>query len=230
MFISILFDIILAGLLIGGGFLGVKKGFIGAIAKPVKIILTFILAFSLAGVVSNLIVEPIIGPAVSHKMTDILVEKYSDITADTANEKLPTLIKFAASMCGVNVKDVATQADGVHVVEAIAASVTAPVVSIMGRILGFVIAYFFSKFLVGFLMKLIDNLLDKGVAGSVNKTLGCIFMVFLAFVAGWAFTSFFEFIFNIPAIAATKGIQRFNGGPIYKLFRTITPLDLLLSF
>lgn len=230
MFITILFDIILVGILFAGGFMGIKKGFMGTIAKPVKIILTLVLAFSLAGVVGTLIVEPIIGPAISHKLTDILIEKYSDVTAATANEKLPTLVKFAASMCGVSVESVATEADGVRVIEAIAQSVTAPVVKIMGRILGFVIAYFLSKVLVHYLMKYVDTLINKGVAGRVNKTIGCIFTLFLAIAACWAFTSFFEFIFNIPVIAATKGVSRFNGGWIYNLFRSISPLDLLLSF
>ena len=53
---------------------------------------------------------------------------------------------------------------------------------------------------------------------------------FLAFVAGWAFTSVFEFVFNIPAIASIGGIKDFTGGVVYRFFRNFTPLDLLLSF
>ena len=230
MFTSILFDIILACILIAGGYIGVKNGFMATVAKPVKIILTYVLAISLAGVVSSLIVEPIIGPAISHKLSSTLIEDYSDITAESASEDLPTLIKVSASMCGVSVKELATEADGERIIEEIADEVTAPIVRVIGVIFGFVIAYFLSKFIVNFIMIFVDELINKGVAGSVNKTIGCIFTLFLAFVAGWIFTSFFDFIFNIPLIAETKGIQRFNGGPIYNFFKSFTPLDLLLSF
>ena len=133
-------------------------------------------------------------------------------------------------MCGIDIQQVATVAEGASVIEAVAKAVTAPVVQVISVIFGFVIAYFISKILLNFLFILINNVLNSGVAGKVNKTLGCVFTLFLAFVAGWAFTSVFEFIFNIPAIASIKGIKNFNGGVIYRFFRNFTPLDLLLSF
>ena len=230
MFITILFDIILVGILLSGAFIGIKNGFIDTVARPVKFILRFVLAFSLAGIIGSFIIEPIIGPAISHKLSDTLIEEYSDITAETASEDLPTLVKLAAGMCGLSVDEIASGADAESVIEDVADAVTAPVVKVIGIILGFAIAYFLAKYLINFLMILVDNLVNRGIAGSVNKTLGCIFTLFLAFVVGWAFTSVFEFIFNIPAIADTKAIQNFNGGPIYNFFRSFTPLDLLLSF
>lgn len=230
MFITILFEIILVGILLAGAFIGIKNGFIDTVARPVKFILRLVLAFSLAGVVGSFMIEPIIGPAISHKLSDTLIEEYADITADSADEDLPTLVKLAAGMCGVSVDEIASTADGASIIEDVADAVTAPVVKVIGVILGFVITYFLAKFFINFIMILVDNLVNRGVAGGINKALGCIFTLFLAFVAGWTFTTLFEFIFNIPAIAAMKGVQNFNGGPIYKFFRSFTPLDLLLSF
>ena len=230
MFFSVLFEIILVCVLLAGGFLGYKNGFIDTVARPVKFVLTIVLAFSLAGVVGSFIVEPIVGPAISHKLSDTLIEEYSDITAETASEELPTLIKLAAGMCDVSVGEIASEADGISVIEAVSDKVTAPVVKVIGVVFGFVIAYFLSKFLVEFLMMLLNNFVSNGVADSVNRTLGCVFTLILALVACWIFTSFFEFVFNIPLIAATKSVQNFKGGWIYNLFRSITPLDLLLSF
>ena len=138
MFTSIFFDIILAGILIAGGFIGVKNGFIDTVARPVKFILKLVLAFSLAGVIGTYMIEPIIGPAISHKLSNTLIEEYSDITAETADEELPTLIKMAANMYGVSVDDVDSTADGIVVIEEIADEVTAPVVKVMGVIFGFI--------------------------------------------------------------------------------------------
>ncbi len=227
---NVIFDIILVGILLAGAVMGIKNGFIDTVARPVKFVATIALAFALASVVGTVIVEPIIGPAISNKLTDTLVEEYSEITAATANESLPTLIKFAASMCNVDIEGVASTADGVLVIEAIAESVTAPVIDIMSVIFGFVIAYFFAKVFLNITMAFINSLVKRGVVGAVNKTLGCVFSLFLAFVAGWALTSVSEFILNIPIIASANWVEGFSGGAIYKFFRSFTPLDLLLSF
>ena len=157
MFANVLFDIIIVAILGIGAFVGIKNGFIDTVAKPVKFVAALALAFSLAASVGNALVEPIIGPAISHKLCDILVEKYSEITAATANESLPTLIKFAASLCGVDIAGIASGADGISAIQAIADAVTAPVVDIMSTIFGFIIVYFVSKILLNILMLLINT-------------------------------------------------------------------------
>lgn len=230
MFANIIFDILLVGILLAGAIMGIKNGFIDTIAKPVKFVAAIAIAISLASAVGSGIIEPIIGPAISHKLSDILIEEYAEITASTANESLPTLIKFAASMCGVDIEGVASSAEGTTVIQAVVDAVTSPVVEIIGVIFGFVIVYFSAKILLSLVMVLVNAVVNRGIAGAVNRTLGCVFTLFLAFVVVWAVTSFSEFIFNIPAIASANWVQEFTGGPIYKFFRSFTPLDLLLSF
>ena len=89
MFANIIFDLILLGILAAGVIIGIKNGFISTVARPVKFFAALALALSLAVSVGNAIVEPIIGPAISNKISGILIEKYSDITAETASESLP---------------------------------------------------------------------------------------------------------------------------------------------
>ena len=230
MAVNVIFDIILVGILLVGAILGYKNGFIDTVAKPVKFVLAIALAFSLAGTVGAYVVEPIIGPAISHKLSDILIEKYSEITAATANQSLPTLIKFAASMCGVSIENVASSGDGASVIEAIVEAVTAPVVDIMGTIFGFIIVYFASKILLNVVMIFVNSAVSRGIVGTVNRALGCILTLFLSFVVVWAVTSVSEFILNIPMIASADWVQGFTGGAVYRFFRSFTPLDLLLSF
>lgn len=230
MAINLIFDIILAGILVAGALIGLKNGFIDTIARPVKFVLALVLAFSLARSVGDFLVEPMIGPAISHKLSDILVEKYAGVTAATASNELPTLVKVAASLCGVDIQQVASTADGALAIEAIAKSVSAPVVSLISLVLGFVITYFLAKLILKFVLILINNIVNNGIAGIVNKSLGCVFALFLAFVVGWAVTCVSEFVFNIPAIASMNGVDNFTGGVVYRFFRTFTPLDLLLSF
>lgn len=230
MAINLILDIILVGILAVGALLGAKNGFIDTVARPVKFVLSIVLAFTLARSVGNFLVEPMIGPAISHKLSDILVEKYAGITASTASSELPTLIRVAASFCGVNIQQVASAADGASVIESIAKSVSDPVVDLISLILGFVITYFLAKLVLKFILILINNIVNNGIAGIVNKGLGCVFALFLAFVVGWGVTCISEFIFNIPAIASMSSIENFTGGVVYRFFRAFTPLDLLLSF
>lgn len=230
MFANIFFDLILIGILGAGIFLGIKNGFISTVARPVKFVAAIALAISLASSVGSAIIEPIIGPAISNKLSDILIEEYSDITAETANEELPTVIKFAASMCGVDITDVANAADGSKIIEEIVDDVTSPVVEIMSAIAGFILVYFVAKILLNILMCFINNMFDSGIAGTANKILGAVFTFLLAFIAAWIFTVMSEFLLNIPLIAKAKWVENFDGGLLYRFFKSFAPLELLLSF
>lgn len=230
MFADILFDLILLGILGGGVYMGIKKGFINTIAAPVKFIASIVLALSLASVFGSIFVEPIVGPAITNKVTDILVEKYADITAETASTDLPTLIKFAASLCGVDISAVASEAQGTYIIESIVHTVTQPVVEIVSTIAGFIIVYFIAKILLDILLMFINEMFKKGIAGTTNKILGAVFTFLLAFCVAWAFTAVSEFFLNIPLIAKAKWVSEFDGGLLYRFFRLFTPLDLLLSF
>ena len=47
MFANVIFDILLAGILVAGAIIGLKNGFIDTIAKPVKFVAAIALAFRL---------------------------------------------------------------------------------------------------------------------------------------------------------------------------------------
>lgn len=231
MFLNIFFDILLVGILVAGVVIGIKRGFIATVEKPVRFFVALFLALSLASLVGALIIEPIIAPSITNKLSSTLVEKYSEITADTANEDLPTLVKFAAGMYGISIKDTITAADGVQVIESVASAVADPIVKVIASIVGFVIVFFVVKALLKPVMKLVDKLLKKGgVAGRTNKIIGSIFTGILAFMVAWMFTSLLGFFLNIPLIADTKAVSNFTGGYVYRFFEMFSPLDLLLSF
>lgn len=230
MFANIVFDLILLGILGAGVYMGIQKGFISTVAAPVKFVASIALALSLASVFGSIFVEPIVGPAITNKVSGILVEKYADITAETASTELPTLIKFAAAMCGVDISSVASAADGTYIIESIVYTVTQPVVEIVSTIAGFIIVYFVAKILLDILLAFINEMFKNGIAAKTNKALGAVFTFLLAFCIAWAFTAVSEFFLNIPLIAKANWVSNFEGGLLYRFFRLFTPLDLLLSF
>ena len=230
MFANIFFDVVLVGILLFGLAMGIKNGFVDTVARPIKFVFAIAMAISLASSFGSAVIEPIIGPAISHKISEILIEEYAEITAANANESLPTLIKLAAIMCGVDIKGVASSAEGVSVIEAVVDSVTTPMVDMISIIFGFIAVYFLAKFLFSFGLVFVNSIVSRGVVGGVNRALGSVFGLFFAFVIGWAFTSVLEFLLNIPVIASANWVENFSGGPVYNFFKSFTPLDLLLSF
>ncbi len=231
MFLNVLIDILLVGIVFAGLVIGIKKGFIATVEKPVRFFVALFAAFSLASVVGAYIVEPIIAPAITNKLSSTLIEKCSDITAETANQDLPTLVKFAAGMYGISIKDTITAADGVNVIQSVASEVASPVVKVVAVIAGFAIVYYLVKALTKPVMKFVDKLLKKkGAIGYTNKFIGSIFTGVLAFMVAWLFTASLGFFLNIPLIADTQAVRNFTGGRVYCFFEMFSPLDLLLSF
>ena len=70
---NIIFDILLVGILLAGAIMGIKNGFIDIVARPVKFVAAILIAISMASVVGSAVIEPIIGSAISHKLSDILI-------------------------------------------------------------------------------------------------------------------------------------------------------------
>ena len=71
---------------------------------------------------------------------------------------------------------------------------------------------------------------NGGVLAKVNKGMGFVLAGFISIVAAWAFVSVMEFFFHLPMFNDSPAIQGFNGGLLYRLFNSISPIELLLSF
>ncbi len=229
MIINLAFDILIVAVFLLGALIGIKKGFIVTVAKPVKLVAAIFIALYGSSAVSTALIEPVVGPAVTNKLTEILLAEYAHITAETA-EQLPALVKLAASLCGIDIENIASTAEGMSVIQAITDAVTSPVVELFSRMVAFVLIYIVAKLALGIVVSVINLIVNNGIIGVLNKALGCVFTVFLAFIVVWGITTCAEFVLNIPVIAAMPWAEGFTGGPVYQFFKSFTPLDLLLSF
>ena len=105
-----------------------------------------------------------------------------------------------------------------------------PVVHIFAIIVSFVLLYFALRLLLTLLFALINLLLNRGLIGVVNKILGCVFTTLFAVIIAWAFVSVFDYALNLPFLSDKEWAMNFDGGYIYKFFKSISPIELLLSF
>ena len=89
---------------------------------------------------------------------------------------------------------------------------------IIAIVISFLILTIFGGFILSVISKLLTSLFDIGVLGRVNRILGLICTTVICFVVIWIGCYAFE--------NAEKGdMWNFSGGPIYKLFVSITPFN-----
>jgi len=226
---TIAFEIIIIAIFAVCAFIGIKFGFIKLAAKPVKFVLALILAFTLSSVVAEKVVTPIIDEPVTNYVSDFLYSNCSDLTGDNLNEKLPTLLKLAATVTNVDLES-GMDMSGADLVAAIVDKLIGPVISFVSSLIAFFAVYFVSKILLWLVFWLINSCFGNGLLGVVNRVLGFLFFGFIGIVAAWGFAVITELVIHVPAFAENPTFASFEGGLLYNFFNTYNPMELLLSF
>lgn len=223
MFITILIDVILLAILGVGIFLGIKKGFIMALSKPIKICMAIFLAISLCSVVASGIIQPIIEESVTGQVAAYITENSADFIEEG---DIPTLIKLAAELNGVDI----SVENFNDTVTAVVTKIAVPVVHFISVIIAFVLVYAVSRLLLWPTFIMIDKATSDGLIGRVNKTLGCIFGLLVATLTAWFLVCLFDFFLGLSFMENREWVLNFRGGFIYGFFSSLSPVAVLLSF
>ena len=225
--LAFIIDLILIAILLIGIIIGLKRGFIASISKHLRRIFALVIAFGCASVLGAALIQPIISEPVTSRITEILYENCPDITADTASEELPLVLRIVAVMSGV---DIGASTEGVSdVVAAAVDALSSPVIQAISTVISFVLLFILSNLLLRFLFYLIDRFSQDGLLGFVNKALGCFLHLLLCFAIDWVLVSIFAFLIDSAMLSTTEWAINFNGGFIYRLFNELNPLELLLK-
>ena len=227
MIADIIIDIILAIILLVGFIWGLRVGFVKTIAKPVKFIMAVFLSISFASLVGTGIIDPMIREPIVNKMTEFFAEKIAD-GMETADQ-LPTLVKLAAELAGVDIESLTSAEAQAELVSGIVSAVTDPVLNLITSIIAFFVLYFVFKILLTIGFAIVNSIIDNGVVGIVNRVLGCIVTTFFAMMIVWGLCSISDLILNLPGINEVEWVQGFSGGWVYNFFKGLSPIDLLLG-
>ena len=163
------------------------------------------------------------------QISNYLITKCEGITAATASDQLPTLLKFAAFLAGIDITSI-TAESSVAYITTIVEQLATPVIHLIAVIISFVLLYFLFKILLSLGFSVINGIFNVGILGVVNRTLGFIFNGFFFFIIAWVFVMLFGYFINIPGIVNAEWAQNFEGGFIYRFFKSMSPVDILLSF
>lgn len=222
--VSVFIEILLWAIIVFGAVWGIHSGFIKMAGKPVKFVLSIVLAFSLCSVFASSVVMPIIDQPITNYIYEFLSKNCPDINAENILDELPTVLKMAAGMSGIDIEELASQYSGVDIIFEITDKLASPVIELFSLIISFVIVYFVAKLLITILLAVLDFIFNDGLFGAMNKVLGAASGTILALAAAWAVAVIVEFLFHINS----DGME--NAGYLYTFFNTYSPIELLLSF
>lgn len=228
--LNVIVEIVLIAVIAIGMILGIKRGFIKTVAKPVKFVLTLVIAFSLSGTVANNIIEPVIAEPITTQMEEYVYEKCEDINSDNVEEKLPTILKISAGLFNIDLDEMSDGATTEELISRIISSLVSPAIHVVAVIISFILLYFLSSLCLALVIAVLNSFFDTGLIGVCNRVLGCVFSTAFAVIIAWCAVSVFTYVINVPALAETSAVQSFEGGFVYKFFNNLNPIDLLLSF
>jgi hypothetical protein len=81
-------------------------------AKPVKLILSLVIAISLCVTFAEGVIMPIIEKPITNYIYEFLVENCPEINIENVAEELPTVLKMAAGMYGIDLEEIVAQNAG----------------------------------------------------------------------------------------------------------------------
>ena len=213
-------DIILIIILAIGCFLGFKKGFFGAVTKPIKLIASICLTIVVASPIINAWSGPFFIGMVEPWVYDTLIQSYPDAGAEFSAESLPVVLKIAAELLKL---DIPTEgAAGQTAVEAVLADISAkmavPIGNFIAVVATYVALFLIFMILLTVLIKLLDTVFTKGWLGKVNKFFGML----LGAVVATVISSVLANIVN--AVAPTVA-----DGAVTQFFINFNPFSLIMQ-
>ncbi len=217
-------DMILVAILLLGVIMGIKRGFVKTVARPVKLVAVWICSFQACSLFSTKVVEPVIGASITGRLSAILQERFADMAPQTAKDELPLVLKIAAGIFDIDVGQIATDS-GAAFADRLAATFAAPLVSIVSLVISFVLLLIIFSLLFTVVIWIVNAVFRLSPLAWLNRTLGFVFGFAFSFIVAWVASMLIGFVFGLETVQATG----FEGGVVYNFFREYHPLDLLLS-
>lgn len=221
-------DAVLIAILLFGFFLGWRRGFVKTIGKPVKFAATVYCAFRFCSVFSEKLLRPLISAPVTKQVSDFIRTHCVDVTPENAEQTLPTVLKLAAGLFGIDVSDAASGSDGA--VDGLVENLTAPVVDIVSAVLSFFALLILCSIAFTVVLWLVDLLFKLGPISILNRAVGSLISGALALIVSWAVASLFAFLLDTSLLEGVAWAREFEGGFFYRFLNQYNPLDLILGF
>ena len=210
-------DGILALIMLVGIFLGLRLGFIGFIAKPIKIIAAGALTVCFSDPILDAWTRPFFTDKVNGWIYNYMLEKCPQLTGDTANSALPAVLRFIANIFKVDVSALGADATSEQLISALTEALATPIGNYLAVTVTYAALFAIFTIILSILVGVIDSAVSStGVLSFINRTLGFVIGTCLAIVLSCI-------IANIVG-RFSDGVP---GGFVYSFFKNFNPFELL---
>lgn len=222
---AVLIIVVIAGLIIG-----LKRGFVRTMAKPVCAIAAVFLAYALAVPFAEAVVEPAIYEPVAAEVSEYMNTKCTDLTVENAAGEIPTVLKLAAGLFGIDVSELASEAGADGLIDTLTENLTRPAVRIIASVISFFLLWLAFSLILRLVFSILAKMFDGGAVGVLNRICGCIVNGAFGFLIAWLLTLIFTFVIGLPAVSKTEWATGFSGGFFFNFLRKFNPIDFVFSF
>ncbi len=216
-------DLILVLVLLAGIVMGIKRGFVKTVAKPVKLVAVWVCSFKTCAMFSSKMIEPSIGASVTARLSAALRERCANLTPQNAKEEMPLIFKIAAGIFDIDVNEVVKDS-GSALADRLAQTFAAPLVSIVSMVISFILLLIIFSVLFAILIRIVNAVFHLKPLAWLNRLLGFLFGFAFSFIIAWLISMLVGLVFGLEALQSVN----FEGGAVYCFFREYHPLDLLL--
>lgn len=218
MLFSVVIEIIILSLLIGGGIFGYRRGLFRLAFMPIRFFVCLVFAFCFFKGVGDNLVFPAVAPAVENYLKELLAEH---IQSDNTVESLPTLLKIF-----VGLSTLEGNGNTEWTLDGLLEMLAAPFSALVSRIIAFVILFILAILMLKLTVFFVDRLFDRGIIGRINAILGVLFSCCISALLACCFVSLLDYLLFLDIFS----VGDFSGGVLFRFFREVSLIRLLLSF
>lgn len=211
-------DGVLAIIIVVGVLFGLLKGFFNSVTKPLRIIGAICITICISAPIIDAWTGEIFYSKIYEYVYDtILANLPEDVTGASVVASLPLVLRLASSLFKVDVasyEGCATDA----VVTGVAEGISKPVANFVAIVVTYLALFIVVNILLKLLLLIMGKIVTSGPLKTVDKILGVLF--------GFAVSSVIACIIaNLIAFFTTE----FVGGFVYEFFKSINPIDIIMS-
>ena len=210
-------DGILALLMLIGIFLGLKLGFIGFVAKPVKLVAAGALTVCLSTPILDAWTRPFFTAKVNGWIYNYLLEKCPELTGENASTALPAVLRFIAKILKVDISSLGADATSEQLMSALTESLSVPLGNYLAVTVTYAVLFALFTIVLSIFVSILNSAVSTvGILNFINKALGFVIGTALAIVL---------------ACVVANVVGRFSdgepGGFVYSFFKNFNPFEIL---
>jgi uncharacterized membrane protein required for colicin V production len=223
---SIIIDVAIVLIVVFGALKGLKRGFVLSVAKPVKIVLGLVIAFSLCTVIADSVFEPMLSSSMTESITDFLREECSGVSAGNVDAEIPGFVAFLAVIVGFDISSVSGSTSE-EILSNIINGMASPIVHLIAVIISFVVVYIVARILLWGAFRLLNAIFKNGLLGVANKILGAAWGAIFSSLIVWLILILLDYTLSLPLFEGNSNIL--SGGIVYNFFTRLNPLSSLIG-